>query len=178
MPLHIRAAAFADISMTRRASRRFVPSTMRTHSQQRYALCTHSLQAPPHSNQRSLAVRAAAVPTKRTVVIVESPTKADKIRKFLAGSEHGAVSVFASKGHFRNLPSKPDAVAPERGFDMRWEIDARKSKQLSEIVAAAKVADTVVLATDPDREGEAISWHLQQFLQVRRCALCWHCSLA
>jgi len=95
------------------------------------------------------------------LVIVESPAKARTIEGYLG---NGA-KVLASFGHVRDLPAKDGSVDPERDFAMRWEIpDARSREQVAKIVAAAKTADRVILATDPDREGEAISWHLADLL--------------
>lgn len=98
------------------------------------------------------------------VVIVESPSKAKTINKYLGRG----YEVIASYGHIRDLPSKDGSVDPENEFAMIWELDARGSKQISAIAAAVKDADTVILATDPDREGEAISWHLLEALKARR----------
>ncbi len=90
------------------------------------------------------------------VVIVESAAKAKTINKYL-GSNY---KVLASFGHVRDLPSKDGSVAPDRDFEMTWEIDSGSQKILREITEAVKGADKLILATDPDREGEAISWHL------------------
>jgi len=99
----------------------------------------------------------------RTVVVVESPAKARTLKKFLGkGAE-----VFASYGHVRDLVPKGGAVVPDDNFTMRYEPIERNEKHVSAIAKALKQADRLVLATDPDREGEAISWHLQQILQDR-----------
>ncbi|MGA7964907.1 MAG: DNA topoisomerase I [Gammaproteobacteria bacterium] len=99
----------------------------------------------------------------RTVVVVESPAKARTLKKFLGkGAE-----VFASYGHVRDLVPKGGAVAPDDNFAMRYEPIERNEKHVSAIAKALKQADRLVLATDPDREGEAISWHLHQILQDR-----------
>jgi DNA topoisomerase I len=98
------------------------------------------------------------------VVIVESPSKAKTITKYL-GRGH---EVIASYGHVRDLPSKDGSVDPDDNFAMIWEMDGRGSKQVSAIASAVRDADTVILATDPDREGEAISWHLLEALKARR----------
>lgn len=98
-----------------------------------------------------------------SLVIVESPAKAKTINKYL-GSDY---TVLASYGHIRDLPSKDGSVLPDEEFAMRWELGDRANKPLSEIKAALKKADTVYLATDPDREGEAISWHLQEYLNEK-----------
>jgi len=95
------------------------------------------------------------------VVIVESPAKAKTINKYL-GSDY---NVLASFGHIRDLPSKDGSVQPDQDFEMTWELDPKKSKQVSEITKAVKAADRVILATDPDREGEAISWHVLEVLR-------------
>ena len=98
------------------------------------------------------------------VVIVESPSKAKTINKYL-GSEF---QVFASYGHIRDLPSKDGSVRPDEDFAMTWDMDAKSKKNVSEIVRAVKDADRLILATDPDREGEAISWHLLEVLQEKK----------
>ncbi len=94
------------------------------------------------------------------LVIVESPAKARTIETYLGGR----AKVLASFGHVRDLPAKDGSVDPDRGFAMRWEIASDRQKQLREILASARRADRVILATDPDREGEAISWHLAELL--------------
>lgn len=98
------------------------------------------------------------------LVIVESPAKAKTINKYL-GSDY---EVLASYGHVRDLPSKDGSVLPDDDFSMHWEADAKGAKRLSEIVEAAKRAERVILATDPDREGEAISWHVLEVLKNKR----------
>src|SRR5919112_5317982 len=98
------------------------------------------------------------------VVVVESPAKAKTINKYL-GSGY---QVLASYGHVRDLPSKDGSVRPDDDFSMDWEVDAKSRKRLSDIAAAVKRADRVVLATDPDREGEAISWHVLQVLRDKK----------
>ena len=98
------------------------------------------------------------------LVIVESPAKAKTINKYL-GSDF---EVLASYGHVRDLPSKDGSVKPDEDFAMEWEVDARASKRMSEIAEAAKRADRVILATDPDREGEAISWHVLDILTKKK----------
>ena len=94
------------------------------------------------------------------VVIVESPAKAKTINKYL-GADY---KVLASYGHVRDLLAKDGAVDPENGFAMQWQVDDRAKKQIGEIRKALKGADHLYLATDPDREGEAISWHVQEVL--------------
>ncbi|TXG85131.1 MAG: type I DNA topoisomerase [Sphingomonadales bacterium] len=98
------------------------------------------------------------------VVIVESPAKAKTINKYLGGN----YTVLASYGHVRDLPPKDGSVEPDADFQMHWEVQAEKSKQVKAIVDAIKGADRLVLATDPDREGEAISWHLMEVLRARK----------
>src|SRR5437867_9905494 len=97
------------------------------------------------------------------VVIVESPAKAKTINKYL-GRDY---KVIASYGHVRDLPAKDGSVLPDDDFSMSWEVDARGDKRLKEIILAMKGADRLFLATDPDREGEAISWHVQEVLRQR-----------
>ncbi|GLI93711.1 type I DNA topoisomerase [Methylocystis echinoides] len=98
------------------------------------------------------------------VVIVESPAKAKTINKYLGRD----FNVIASMGHVRDLPPKDGSVDPESDFTMLWEMDARGAKRVSEIAQAVKDADKVILATDPDREGEAISWHLIEILNKKK----------
>ena len=95
-----------------------------------------------------------------TVVVVESPGKAKTINKYL-GKDY---KVLASYGHIRDLPPKDGSVRPDEDFAMSWEVDGKAAKRVSDIVAALKDHDRLVLATDPDREGEAISWHLLEVL--------------
>lgn len=95
------------------------------------------------------------------LVIVESPAKAKTINKYL-GKKY---KVLASYGHIRDLPSKDGSVQPDDDFAMRWELSGRASKTVADIKKAAKEADSIYLATDPDREGEAISWHILNVLQ-------------
>jgi DNA topoisomerase-1 len=98
------------------------------------------------------------------LVIVESPAKAKTIEKYLGGGYR----VLASYGHVRDLPAKDGSVDPDHGFAMAWEPYADKGKQLKAITDEAKKADRLILATDPDREGEAISWHVQEVLRARK----------
>ena len=98
------------------------------------------------------------------VVIVESPAKAKTINKYL-GKDYG---VYASFGHVRDLAAKDGSVDPDDDFAMRWEVDAKAAKRLSDIGGAVKGADRVILATDPDREGEAISWHIHEILKGKK----------
>ena len=98
------------------------------------------------------------------VVIVESPAKAKTINKYL-GKDYG---VYASFGHVRDLAAKDGSVDPDDDFAMRWEVDAKAAKRLSDIGSAVREADRVILATDPDREGEAISWHIHEILKGKK----------
>ncbi|KMS63498.1 DNA topoisomerase I, partial [Sphingobium baderi LL03] len=98
------------------------------------------------------------------LVIVESPAKAKTIEKYLGGDFH----VLASYGHIRDLPAKDGSVDPDAGFAMSWENYGDKGKQLKAITDEAKKADRLILATDPDREGEAISWHVQEVLRAKK----------
>jgi DNA topoisomerase-1 len=98
------------------------------------------------------------------LVIVESPAKAKTIEKYL-GADY---RVLASYGHVRDLPPRDGSVNPDDGFAMEWENYADKAKQLKAIADEAKKADRLILATDPDREGEAISWHVQEVLRARK----------
>src|ERR1700730_1603915 len=95
------------------------------------------------------------------VVVVESPAKAKTINRYLGGG----YTVLASFGHVRDLPPKDGSVRPDEDFAMDWESDARGEKQVGEIARALKGAKTLYLATDPDREGEAISWHVRAMLE-------------
>ncbi len=98
------------------------------------------------------------------IVVVESPAKAKTINKYL-GSDY---TVLASFGHVRDLPPKDGSVRPEEDFAMDWEADDRGTRQINAIAAALKGADTLYLATDPDREGEAISWHVKAMLEDKK----------
>lgn len=97
----------------------------------------------------------------KKVVVVESPAKAKTINRYL-GNEF---EVLASYGHIRDLPSKNGSVQPDDQFSMVWEMDDRAKKHVADIAKALKQADELYLATDPDREGEAISWHVQEVLR-------------
>jgi DNA topoisomerase-1 len=98
------------------------------------------------------------------LVVVESPAKAKTIEKYL-GSGH---RVLASFGHVRDLPPKDGSVDPDEGFAMQWQVSPDRSKQMRAIADEAKKADALILATDPDREGEAISWHVQEVLRQKK----------
>ena len=98
------------------------------------------------------------------VVVVESPAKAKTINKYL-GTDY---TVLASYGHVRDLPPKDGSVDPEQGFDMKWEVGVDSRKHVKAIADALKDDNALILATDPDREGEAISWHLEEALRKRK----------
>jgi DNA topoisomerase-1 len=98
------------------------------------------------------------------VVVVESPAKAKTINKYL-GSGY---TVLASYGHVRDLPAKDGSVRPDEDFAMSWDVDAKAAKRLADIADAAKDAERIILATDPDREGEAISWHVLEVLKKKK----------
>ena len=98
------------------------------------------------------------------LVIVESPAKAKTIEKYLGKD----FKVLASYGHVRDLPPKDGSVRPDEGFEMDWELYRDKQSRFKEIADNAKKADRLILATDPDREGEAISWHVRELLQKRK----------
>jgi len=98
------------------------------------------------------------------VLVVESPAKAKTINKYLGPG----YKVLASFGHIRDLPSKDGSVQPDADFAMTWEVDTRAQKRMKDIADAVKGADKLILATDPDREGEAISWHLLEVLRQKK----------
>jgi DNA topoisomerase-1 len=98
------------------------------------------------------------------VVVVESPAKAKTINRYLGPG----YTVLASYGHVRDLPSKDGSVRPDEDFAMSWEVDSKSAKRLGDIAQALKGADRLILATDPDREGEAISWHVLEDLNRRK----------
>ena len=98
------------------------------------------------------------------LVIVESPAKAKTINKYL-GKDY---KVLASYGHIRDLPSKNGSVDPDDNFKMLWEVDSFSKKYLKEITDAAKDSTKIILATDPDREGEAIAWHVKEYLDEKK----------
>lgn len=101
---------------------------------------------------------------KKSLLVVESPTKVKTIKKYL-GDRYDVVS---SYGHVRDLESKNGSVDPNHQFKMIWKTTARGIKQIKAITDACKNIDTLYLATDPDREGEAISWHIQQILKEKK----------
>ena len=98
------------------------------------------------------------------LVIVESPAKAKTINKYLGDN----YKVLASYGHIRDLPSKNGSVNPDQDFKMEWEVDSFSKKYLKEITDAAKDSSKIILATDPDREGEAIAWHVKEYLNEKK----------
>ena len=98
------------------------------------------------------------------LVVVESPAKAKTINKYL-GKDY---KVLASYGHIRDLPSKNGSVDPDNNFQMLWEIDSFSKKYLKDITEAAKNSSKIILATDPDREGEAIAWHVKEVLDEKK----------
>ena len=98
------------------------------------------------------------------LVLVESPAKAKTINKYLGRG----YEVLASFGHVRDLEAKDGSVDPDNDFAMKWEVDGKAQKRLSDIGGAVKNADRVILATDPDREGEAISWHIYEILKGKK----------
>ncbi|HEY9886225.1 MAG TPA: type I DNA topoisomerase [Vampirovibrionales bacterium] len=100
----------------------------------------------------------------KNLVIVESPAKASTIEKYL-GKDY---RVLASYGHIRDLPSKNGSVNPDESFAMKWELDPKAKKRVDEIAKEAKKAENLLLATDPDREGEAISWHVHEVLKEKK----------
>src|SRR6478736_5992984 len=97
------------------------------------------------------------------IVVVESPAKAKTINKYLGPG----YEVLASFGHVRDLPAKDGSVDPDHDFKMLWEVDDKSAKRLNDIARAVKGADGLILATDPDREGEAISWHVLEVLKEK-----------
>ena len=98
------------------------------------------------------------------VVVVELPSKAKTINKYLGPG----YEVLASFGHIRDLPAKDGSVDPDNDFKMLWEVDPQSQKRVNDIAHALKGADTLILATDPDREGEAISWHVLEALNEKK----------
>ena len=98
------------------------------------------------------------------VVIVESPAKAKTINRYL-GNKY---TVLASYGHVRDLNDKRGSVDPENNFSMKWQINPKSTKHISDIKSALAKDNHLILATDPDREGEAISWHLVEILKKQK----------
>jgi DNA topoisomerase I len=114
----------------------------------------------PPSAKSSASVSSASTAAKK-VVVVESPAKANTINKYL-GSNY---TVLASYGHIRDLPPKDGSVDPNNQFRMLWQLDGKAKGIVADIKKRLKGADTLILATDPDREGEAISWHIHEVLK-------------
>ena len=100
----------------------------------------------------------------KSFLIVESSSKAKTLKKYLGGD----FEILASYGHVRDLVPKNGAIDPEHDFAMKYDLIKRKAKHVDAIVAGAKEAENIYLATDPDREGEAISWHLFEILKSKR----------
>jgi len=100
----------------------------------------------------------------RNLLIVESPSKAKTLKKYLGRD----FEVLASYGHVRDLEAKEGAVDPDNDFSMRYALVERNKKHVDAIARAAEDADQVLLATDPDREGEAIAWHLSEILRSKK----------
>src|SRR5215469_14405557 len=98
------------------------------------------------------------------VLVVESPGKIKAISKYLGPG----YKVLASFGHIRDLPPKDGSVKPDDDFSMIWEVDPKSQKRIKDIADALKGADKLILATDPDREGEAISWHVLEVLRQKK----------
>jgi DNA topoisomerase-1 len=98
------------------------------------------------------------------VVVVESPAKAKTINRYLGDD----FKVLASYGHVCDLPSKDGSVLPDNDFEMKWQVSTGSEKHLKDIISALKGADKLILATDPDREGEAISWHVLEQLKTKK----------
>src|SRR4249920_2215197 len=95
------------------------------------------------------------------VLVVESPAKAKTIGKYLGPG----FTVLASFGHVRDLPPKDGSVRPDEDFEMSWQVDGKADGRLKDIAKALQGAERLILATDPDREGEAISWHIAEELK-------------
>jgi DNA topoisomerase-1 len=100
----------------------------------------------------------------QNLLIVESPSKAGTLKKYLGKS----YDILASYGHIRDLQAKEGAVDPDNSFSLKYELVARNKKHVDAITKAVKAADTILLATDPDREGEAIAWHLAEILKEKK----------
>ena len=100
----------------------------------------------------------------KNLLIVESPAKAKTISKYLGRD----FKVLASFGHIRDLPSKTGSVEPDNDFAMHYQVSPKSTKHVKAIVDAAKTCDNIYLAPDPDREGEAIAWHILEVLRKRK----------
>src|SRR5262245_30566560 len=99
-----------------------------------------------------------------SLLVVESPSKAKTLKKYLGRT----FEVLASYGHVRDLEAKEGAVDPQQGFRMKYALVEKNRKHLEAIAHAAEAADQILLATDPDREGEAIAWHLSELLRAKK----------
>src|SRR5215218_5386740 len=142
-----------------------LPDLLTTCPFDRGLRCTHVRIAKAGANP---AKRAFIFPVSHwndmNIVIVESPAKAKTINKYLGAS----YEVLASFGHVRDLPAKNGSVDPNANFQMIWEVDPKAAGRLNDIAKALKGADRLILATDPDREGEAISWHVLEVMKEKR----------
>jgi DNA topoisomerase-1 len=134
----------------------------------RDAIRLHVTQLPNNNahlgSQRNFFAAWQGSFSRMDVVVVESPAKAKTINKYLGKGYH----VLASFGHVRDLPAKDGSVRPDEDFAMSWQVDKPSAKRLADIAKAVKSADGLVLATDPDREGEAISWHVLEVLNQKK----------
>ncbi len=135
----------------------------------KFLLRRRSKSRPPHvpdgrAQRRGVRRRGAHLLPSVSVVIVESPAKAKSINKYLGRG----YEVYPSYGHVRDLPAKDGSVDPDADFAMLWDVDVKSAKRLNEIAQAVKGADRIILATDPDREGEAISWHVLEVLKAKK----------
>src|SRR3954471_13822268 len=117
----------------------------------------------PSAGRPPAPLKAESARNFMNIVVVESPAKAKTINKYLGPG----YDVLASFGHVRDLPAKNGSVDPDQDFKMVWEVDAKAEKRLADIAKAVKGADKLILATDPDREGEAISWHVLEVLKQK-----------
>lgn len=113
------------------------------------------------------AQRRSTTASASTLIIVESPAKARKIEGYLGNS----YVVAPSYGHVRQLPPQPGAVDPQRRFEVDWQVPPKKQNVVDHLCQSAQKSDRILLASDPDREGEAIAWHLAQLFQARQLPL-------
>src|SRR5262249_1918969 len=140
------------------------PSPRRQRRFDRAGQVTHVPARSEGRPPRWAAATPAEIRTFMNVVVVESPAKAKTIHKYLGPG----YEVLASFGHVRDLPPKDGSVDPAADFRMIWEVDGKSQKRLAGLAKAVKSASKLILATDPDREGEAISWHVLEALKERR----------
>src|SRR6201998_3685263 len=141
-------------------------SRRRRHCLARARACRPSRASPGQPGFLALKKSprlGAPIDGSMKVVVVESPAKARTINKYL-GNDY---KVVASYGHVRDLPAKDGSVLPDSDFAMSWEVDGKSEKHVKTIVQAVRGADGLFLATDPDREGEAIFWHVNEVLNSR-----------